>query len=213
MLGLDQQKDKKFFFLGVTHVQRAIRMWSSQLILCGVIIPTLLPPHPASPRKKTKPKPTQAHMHARTLSQKLKEDKCCTWVLGLAFWLTVLVWKLSKSAWPRGADPQIQWDKQGPGKERKRMVIAIQMSAASTGFRVFFKMGVPPWQILPALQGFPQARRWCPTGLCKQPSCLAVHPPCCWSVPETLSAFSDNSRIWAKAVSLFTGRFANSKGT
>lgn len=108
MLGLDQQKDKKFFFLGVTHVQRDIRMWSSQLILCGVIIPTLLPPPPTSPLPKTKPKPTQAHMHARTLSQKLKEDKCCTWILGLAFWLTVLVRKLTMASGSRPTDPMRQ---------------------------------------------------------------------------------------------------------
>lgn len=62
-----------------------------------------------------------AHIHTKHPQlQKLKEDKCCTWFLGLAFWLT-LVWKLSKS-WTQSKTTQTQWDKgkQGPGKGREK---------------------------------------------------------------------------------------------
>lgn len=71
------------------------------------------PPSPTT-RPQTKPNPNHARTHTVPETERKQMLHLC-----LDFWLTVLVWKLSKSAWPQGADPQIQWDKQGSNETNR----------------------------------------------------------------------------------------------
>lgn len=78
------------------------------------------------------------------------------------------------------------------------VILTIQMSAAITGL-TFTKHSTLANSAYPSRLSV--SAQMVSHRICKQP-----WPLCC------CLAFPDNSRIWAKAVSLFTGRFAHSKG-